>query len=182
MSKDTKFADSWKAGHPACGNKLQRYTPPDRRFAAKIGGRWRFSDLISYFCNWFRADPRSQTFYTNVLLRFLSHSNFATLISRKECSRALRKRMYCIRALLAYYVQYTFRVGCPCCLFREGQRRPECVVSQCGNPRFLWLSITITPETPPCSTAGRSPSSPTGRRGAGLALGRGVLRNRPRRN
>lgn len=25
---------------------------------AKIGDRWRFSDLISYFCNWFRADPR----------------------------------------------------------------------------------------------------------------------------
>ena len=100
-------------------------------------GRWRFSDLISYFCNWFRADPRSQTFYTNVLLRFLSHSNFATLISRKECSRTLRKRMYCIRVLLAHYVQYTFRVGCPCCLFREGQRRPECVVSQCGNPRFF---------------------------------------------
>ena len=22
---------------------------------AKIGNRWRFSDLISYFCNWFRA-------------------------------------------------------------------------------------------------------------------------------
>lgn len=26
-----------------------------RALAAKIGGRWRFSDLISYFCNWFRA-------------------------------------------------------------------------------------------------------------------------------
>lgn len=24
-------------------------------FAAKIGGRWRFSDLISYFCRRFRA-------------------------------------------------------------------------------------------------------------------------------
>lgn len=45
--------------------------------------------------------------------------------------------MYCIRVLLAHYVQYTFRVGCPCCLFREGQRRPECMVSQCGNPRFF---------------------------------------------
>ena len=22
---------------------------------AKIDGRWRFSDLISYFCKWFRA-------------------------------------------------------------------------------------------------------------------------------
>ena len=43
---------------------------------------------------------------------------------------------------MACFVQYTFRVGCPCCLFQEGQRRPECGVSQCGNPRFLWLSIT----------------------------------------
>ncbi|WP_308663867.1 hypothetical protein [uncultured Alistipes sp.] len=59
QDKDTKFADSWKAGQPACGNKLQRYTPLTRRFAAKIGGRWRFSDLISYFCKWFRADPRN---------------------------------------------------------------------------------------------------------------------------
>ena len=24
-------------------------------FCRKIGDRWRFSDLISYFCNWFRA-------------------------------------------------------------------------------------------------------------------------------
>jgi hypothetical protein len=55
QDKDTKFADSRNAGRPACGNKLQRYTPPDRRSAAKIGGRWRFSDLISYFCKWFRA-------------------------------------------------------------------------------------------------------------------------------
>jgi len=58
QDKDTKFADRRKASRPACGNKLQRYTPPDRRFAAKIGGRWRFSDLNSYFCRWFRADPR----------------------------------------------------------------------------------------------------------------------------
>lgn len=27
----------------------------DGVFAAKISGRWRFSDLISYFCKWFRA-------------------------------------------------------------------------------------------------------------------------------
>ena len=24
-------------------------------FCRKIGGRWRFSDLISYFCKWVRA-------------------------------------------------------------------------------------------------------------------------------
>ena len=24
-------------------------------FTAKIGSRWQFSDLISYFCNWFRT-------------------------------------------------------------------------------------------------------------------------------
>lgn len=25
QDKDTKFADSWKAGQPACGNKLQQH-------------------------------------------------------------------------------------------------------------------------------------------------------------
>ncbi len=40
-------------------------------------------------------------------------------------------------------VWYAFRVGCPCCLFREGQRRPECVVSQCGNPRFYGFRLRL---------------------------------------
>ena len=44
--------------------------------------------------------------------------------------------------------------------FYWGQRRSEYGVSQCGNPRFLWLSTTTTRETSPCPTTERSPSSP----------------------
>ena len=120
--------------------------------------------------------------FTNVSLRFLSHSNFATLTNRKRCNWTPRGRMYCARRPLACYVHDTrfawaVRVAYSC----WGQRRPECVVSQCGNPRFLWLSITITPEIPPCSIVGRSPSLP---RASSLrpSRGQGVLRNRSRRN
>ena len=61
--------------------------------------------------------------------------------------------MYCARRPLACYVHDTrFAWAVRVAYFCWGQRRPECVVSQCGNPRFLWLSITITPEIPPCST------------------------------
>lgn len=40
-------------------------------------------------------------------------------------------------------MQYSFPVGCPCCLFLLGQRRPECGVSQYGNPRFYGFRLRL---------------------------------------
>ena len=45
--------------------------------------------------------------FTNVSLRFLSHSNFATLTNRKRCNWTPRGRMYCARRPLACYVHNT---------------------------------------------------------------------------
>ena len=57
--------------------------------------------------------------------------------------------MYCARRPLACYVHDTrFAWAVRVAYFGVGQRRPEYGVSQCGNPRFLWLSITITTGNP----------------------------------
>lgn len=46
--------------------------------------------------------------FTNVSLRFLSHSNFATLDNtERNVTRTLRERMYCARRPLACFVHDT---------------------------------------------------------------------------
>ena len=99
--------------------------------------------------------------YYERFVTFLSHSNFANLNSRKRCNWTPRGRMYCARRPLACYVHDTrFAWAVRVAYFYWGQRRSEYGVSQCGNPRFLWLSTTTTRETSPCPTTERSPSSP----------------------
>lgn len=111
-------------------------------------------------CWFFRIVPKEMSDYDKTLVADKETPAFK-IFSRKRCNWTPRGRMYCARRPLACYVHDTrfawaVRVAYFCC----GQRRPECGISQCGNPRFLWPSITITLEIPPCSTVGRSPSSP----------------------
>ena len=106
--------------------------------------RWRFSDLISYFCRWFRASA-DRTGHNTRTFRyvFFRIQTSQPWIHRKNVTGALRERKLLPAGLWLVMCMIRFAWAVRVAYFGVGGRH-ECVSRKCGNPVFYGFSITTT--------------------------------------